>query len=224
MENIAQVGQRLVIFVMEILLRFFLHLEVKGKENLQYLSSNAIFALNHISELDGFKLPSALHFWSKRLPIYYVAFQHKEYEKLRTWRSKYLYQDFFLKFFGAHAVSLGERNYEKTLATHIQFLNEGKNVGLMPQGGISRGGNILEAKGGIIALVKATGKPVVPVTLTGDTDISMKDFFSRKKKVTVIFGKLISAEEILVGYEDAEPGQYAEIANERIMKKIYELY
>jgi 1-acyl-sn-glycerol-3-phosphate acyltransferase len=201
--------------------RFFLRVEIKDKENIQDLSTNVIFALNHISEFDSAVFPCAFDVSSKFFPIYYVAYKRDTYKKL-----KLIYRIFYFeKLFCSLGVcpvpaETGLRDYEKILAPHIALLKKGESVSVFPEGGISRPGKIREPKGGIIALVKATGLPIVPITLSGHANTGVKDFLLRRKKATLIFGKPIYPEELFTGYKNAGPERYSEIAKERVMKKI----
>jgi len=220
MSRKTEFGQRLAMLVLTPVLKFFVHFDVRGKENLKDVPTNMIFVMNHISELDVVLLPCTFNIFSKQIAIYYVSFGRDVYKGLKTLRSILFYREGIFQFFGAYAVELGIRDYDKSLALHIDFLKQGKNVAIFPEGGISRPGKIREPKGGVIALVKATGLPVVPVLLSGHANTSAKDFLLRRRKATLTFGKPIYPEELFAGYENAEPDKYAEIAKEKVMKKI----
>lgn len=146
-----------------------------------------IFAANHSSELDAIVVPAALPFFSGLLPVFYVS-RPREFYKTSGWRQM-LYGGFFFKMWGAHAAVGGSKDYERSLAPHIKILQKGGNILIFPEGRKTRDGNIqTEAHGGIAYLASRIGCPVVPVRIFGDFNMTLGDFFLRKRKITVIFG------------------------------------
>jgi 1-acyl-sn-glycerol-3-phosphate acyltransferase len=218
----TEFGQRLAWLILKPTFDFFLHFEVRGKENVENVPTNVIFALNHISEMDALMPSCAFGIFSRYLPIYCVALRHDAYKKLGTFRS-FFYREGLFTFIGAYPMAPGVKDYEVILSPHIEFLKKGNSVEIFPEGGIRRPGKIREPRGGVIALAKITGLPIVPVALAGHAFTSPKEFFLRKRRSVITFGKPIFPEELFAGYENAGPEQYAEIAKEKIMPKIEEL-
>lgn len=52
-------------------------------------------------------------------------------------------------------------------AKAIQLLTENRNVGLFPEGGVSRDGNLREFRRGAALLALRTGRPIVPCAILG---------------------------------------------------------
>ncbi|MCX6738835.1 MAG: lysophospholipid acyltransferase family protein [Candidatus Parcubacteria bacterium] len=217
---VTEFGQRLAWLILKPLFGFFMRFEVRGKENIKDVPTNVIFALNHISEIDALIPSCSFGIFSKHIPIYCVALKYKFYKEKKTFRS-FFYRPWLFSFIGAYSVEKGLHDYERTLSRHIEFLKKGNDVEIFPEGKVKYSPEeIVEPRGGVVALSKVTGLPVVPVALYGHGNMSAFDFLLRRRKSVLIFGKPISAEEIFSGYENAVPEDYAKIAKERIMNKI----
>ncbi len=217
----VDIAQRLWWFFTKPLFLFFLHFKVNGKENLYSLPNGIIFASNHLSELDGELISESFDLFSKRIPFFYVTRERSYYSD--GFIETFVFNRVVLHLSGAYPAIVGINDYEKSLASHIELLKKKKNVVIFPEGKRTRDGFFLPAKGGVIALVKHSGAPVVPVAISGVLKITLKDFLLRKRFVKISFGKPIFPVELFAGYENAEPQDYKKIAEERIMKKIKEL-
>lgn len=175
---------------------FFCHFEVHGLENLPFSNklrpyfiakSGVIFAANHSSELDPIVVPAALPFFSPLLPVFYVS-RPREFYKTSGWRQIF-YGGFFFKMWGSHAAVAGFNDYEKSLATHLAILEKGGSVLIFPEGRKTRDGNIqTEAHGGVAYLAHRTGCPIVPLRIFGDFNMTTRDFFMRRRRISVVFG------------------------------------
>ena len=218
MHCIASISQRLAWLIGRPLFVFFLHFRVYGKENLKGFQNGIIFASNHISEGDGILISGSFNLFSKRLPLYFIA-REKDFYK-NTLFHGILYTKTLFHCFGAYPAIVGLRDFEKSLAAHINLLQRGRNIAIFPEGTRSRDGKLLHAKGGVVALVKATNKPVVPVAITGILKITPKEFFLRKRFVKVRFGKPIFPDELFAGYADPLPADYGKIATTKVMTAI----
>lgn len=188
--------QKAIWHATRVVLFFFCRFEVRGLENLQdiiklrsYLNNKrgVIFAANHSSELDAIVVPAALPFFSVLLPVFYVS-RPREFYQTSGWR-QFFYGGFFFKLWGAHAAVSGSKNYERSLAPHIKILEHGGSVLIFPEGRKTRDGNIQkEAHGGVTYLAHRTECPVVPVRIFGDFNMSLSDFFLRRRRIVVVFG------------------------------------
>jgi 1-acyl-sn-glycerol-3-phosphate acyltransferase len=109
----------------------------------------------------------------------------------------------------------------KAMRTAIQLLKNGASVALFPEGTRSETGELQPAKPGVGFLVAKGATPVVPVYVHGAYEAWSKnsDGWSRNP-VQVIFGKLITSEEIqrLGKGREAYP-----LIGELIMERIAEL-
>lgn len=198
--------QRAIWHVTRALLRLFCGFEVRGLENLRsdikirsYFNNKrgVIFAANHSSELDPIVVPAALPFFSPHLPIFYIS-RPREFYRTSGWR-QFFYGGFLFKLWGSHAAVAGFKDYEKSLATHLNILQRGGSVLIFPEGRKTRDGNIqTEAHGGVAYLARRTCCPVVPVRIFGDFNMTLRDFFLCKRKISIVFGAplFLTGEEI----------------------------
>ncbi|GAB2643937.1 lysophospholipid acyltransferase family protein [Gordonia jinhuaensis] len=81
---------------------------------------------------------------------------------------------------------------ENSLITAKRLLNEGKLVGLYPEGTRSPDGRLYKGKTGVARVALDTGVPVIPVGMIGTNEVSPPGPFRwRHRNVTVKFGKPI---------------------------------
>lgn len=72
----------------------------------------------------------------------------------------------------------------------VKALQEGKAIGLFPEGGISRTGVLQEGQPGILLLAQRTNSPIVPAYIFGTfRALPRHAIFPRPAKITVVFGK-----------------------------------
>ena len=154
----------------------------------------AIFAVNHTSELDCIVVPAALPFFCHLMPMFYTS-REKQFYKLSGWRQMF-YGGLFFKLWGAHPVAVGLHNYETSLTTHINIIRHGGSLIIFPEGKRSRDGVMQKGKGGVTYMAYATGKPIIPVAIAGNFGLHPSDFFLRKPRISVMFGKPISAQSL----------------------------
>lgn len=177
-----------------LVLKFFSKFTVSGAENLKRLPSGVIFAVNHSSELDPILLPAAFPFLHKLSPMFYTS-REKSFYVNSSWRRTF-YGGFLFRIWGAHSVTVGINNYEKSLKTHIGIVKDGGSVLIFPEGRKTRDGNLQIAKGGVAYLSYATRAPIVPVAISGAFRTSFIDFFLRRRKICVTFGMPIYSDEL----------------------------
>lgn len=114
-----------------------------------------------------------------------------------------------------------EKGDIKAMKKSIALLKDGASVALFPEGTRSENGELQPAKPGIGFLVSKGQAPVVPVYVHGAYDAWSKNSDGwERKPVTVIFGQLITQEEI----QSLGAGRAAYSAiGELIMERIAEL-
>jgi 1-acyl-sn-glycerol-3-phosphate acyltransferase len=178
--------QKLIWIPTRLILSFFGHLEIKGLENLETVKGNAIFACNHVSELDPFLVPASLPFWSHFSPIFYTSRESKFYVN-SGWR-QHFYGGWFFKIWGSYPVSVGLHDYEKSLHHHIRIVRSGGSLCIYPEGRTTPDGSIQPAKGGVAYLAHITGRPVIPVLLNGHYKLSLRNLLLRRRQITVTYG------------------------------------
>jgi len=215
--------QKLIWIPTRLLLIVCGRLRVRGLENLQDIRVPVIFATNHSSEIDPFMVPASLPFFSRFSPLFY-AVREKSFYDTNGWR-QYLFNGWFINMWGGYSVATGLRDYEKALAEHISILRAGGSFCVFPEGGITRDGHIQPAKGGISFLAHSAPCVVVPVAISGVYGMSVADFFLRKRKITVTFGKPINPNELYAHIEQPHtPGESVwKKEADYIMKKVGEL-
>lgn len=203
---------------------FFGRLKITGRENLEAAISKSresgngvIFALNHTSELDFMFPLVAIPPFSPLFPMFYVTHGRLRYLNKADfgWR-RYIYGlPAFLKSWGAHQYVAGQHDYGKALAYHVQILEMGKSVCIFPEGKIKKEPGEKRAHGGVGYLSEATGAVVVPIAVSGASDMSMGDFFGRRRKLRISYGVPLSTNDI-IDSSLSVPERYQEAA-EKIM-------
>lgn len=225
---IPEILQFLAWFPAWFLLKDFTSFQAGGTENIKELHrlkkegrlGGVIFAANHASEIDPIVVRAAMGAFSRLTPLYYVARVRSFYEG-KGFFEKYIYGGRFFRWWGAYPAYSGLGNYQKSLTHHIELLKRGKSVLIFPEGGKTRDGNLREAHGGIAFLVHELALPVVPVRIEGTFNMGRKGFFTRKNRVRVTFGEVLSPNDIFDGgtlSTELSPEAYRKAAS-RILQK-----
>lgn len=175
-------------------LRFFTHIRILGKENLEGHTQGVIFAVNHLSELDPILVPATLNPFSPLMPMFYTARERFFYEKKGL--AQYFYGGTFFKLWGAYTAYVGTGDLALSLRHHIRILEKGKSVCIFPEGGKIPEGVIIEGKTGVAYLLWRTGVPVIPVAMRGHYKMTYREFCARTRTITVSYGKPITREEL----------------------------
>ncbi len=193
-----------------LLLRMFVRFEIKGLEYLDGARAPFIFAPNHASELDPVLVPAGFDFFSQIGPIFYTSLPKKFYEHL-GWH-RFFYGGLFFKIWGAFPIKAGYKDYEKALSDHVAIIRDGGSVCIFPEGGMTKDGTIGEGRGGVAYLSHATGAPIVPVGISGTFRLRLVDFFSRKKTISICYGKPMYADELFVTDKFTEVNEEKRVA------------
>lgn len=156
----------------------FLHLKIEGLENINGISEPYIISPNHVSGLDPLIAMVVFNKVLRRKPAFCATKGFKGWLRL-------FYNDFFFNPLGGYKVYYGTGDYRKALVNHIDFLRDGHSVCIFPEGKISRDGRLGEAKGGASFLAHEFGIPIIPVAISGLWGLTLKDFFLRRRNVTV---------------------------------------
>lgn len=220
---VPSILQRIAWIPLRLLFYSFCSFEIVGQDNLKNLKSNMIMASNHSSELDPLVAVASFPFFSRYLPIFFVS-REKEFYKDMGWK-KVIYGGTVFKMWGAHQAYVGLKNYKQSLRDHLALLRQGKNVLIFPSGKKNIQGEHPKARGGVSFLAKETGLPILPILIKGVERMTLHDFFLRKRKIKIIFGKPIYAKDIFKEIKDpiinAKRNDYetaAIILLEKIMK------
>lgn len=198
---------RLTCKVLGIGLKIFNQYKVYGIKNVPK-TGGVIIASNHASYLD----PPAVGASSRRMRM--THFMARD----TLFRNPLM--GAFLRRVGV--IPLDRNKGDVTaMKTAIQLLRDGASVALFPEGTRSPDGNLQPPKPGIGFLVAKGNAPVVPVYVHGSYEAWSKHSGGLKRKpITVVFGQLITQEEIRSLGSGREA--YA-LIGELIMKRIAEL-
>jgi 1-acyl-sn-glycerol-3-phosphate acyltransferase len=193
----------------------FCNLKVKGFSNLDKYKGPLIFASNHASEWDGPLVRTVMPMICRFAPMFYVSMA-KEFYVNSGWR-QHIYGGAFFKLVGAYPVYYGLKDFKKSLKNHIRIVGDGGSVNIFPEGRCSKTGEVAEFKAGVIALSDITNTSIVPVYIKDTYNLTRKEFFSRKRHVTITFGEpykpqigsSLSDEQLLAEYK----GKVIELRN-----------
>jgi 1-acyl-sn-glycerol-3-phosphate acyltransferase len=147
------VPEYLLRFVAWVLTHFVYRFKIRGEQNIP-TSGAAILACNHVSYVDAVLLMAA----SPR-PIVYLM-DH------RIFKVPVLGYLFRL----AKAIPIAPKAedpiaYEKALSAAAAVLQEGDLLGIFPEGGITKDGQLQPFKGGIMKVLEQVPAPVIPMAL-----------------------------------------------------------
>lgn len=159
--------------VLRIFLLIYHRIRVEGIEKLPKQGAYIIVG-NHVSYLD---------------PVYIgVQLEERVYFMAKAEAFENFFLRSFLNFAGAFPVNR-EQPELKTLRTAIQYLKQGKIVGIFPEGGIRGDNQFNDMKHGASYLAIKTNVPLVPVFLDGtERALPMDKWFVRPATVTIRFG------------------------------------
>ena len=188
--------QKVGFIVFYILHKLFVSVEVRGRENLIGLDKPIILASNHTSELDVTTIPLVLGFLSKFYPIYYVSMPKEKFTNF-GWRN-YLYGGIFFNVLGGYSIHSGFHDYETSLETFIDLLENKQTIFIFPEGKRTDDGKVGKARGGLGFMVYETGATVVPIAINTFHNMSSWEYFFKLRKVTITILKPIPAEELAV--------------------------
>lgn len=176
---------RILVAVLRPLVKVIFPYRVKGLENLPQAGEDTRLMLccNHISNIDPVYL-----LMGQKQPIYFMA-------------KAELFRNFFTRWLlgtvmGAFPVERGKGDMG-AVEHALDLVKNGKILGIFPQGTCRRTRELGQAKSGAALIACRTGATVVPACLV------TKGFKVRPfKKVTLVFGKPLTPEELQL--EDAE--------------------
>lgn len=214
---IPRVLQTIAWLPTRLLLNFFCSFKVRGKQNLNGLTQ-AIFAVNHASELDPIILTGALSPFGSFAPMFYVTAPTNEFSDRRFGWRRHIYKSWFFKSWGAYSFLRGLQDYSQSLQVYLDILQDGGSICIFPEGGVTKNGNLREGRGGVGFLSHRTGIPIVPVAIEGSYRTTPKNFLSRSKRFSATFGSPIHPQELFTpdsifpdAYKDAAQRSMTEI-------------
>lgn len=185
--------------IFRIIGRLFFRLKVVGVENIPQ-KTNFIIVANHTSFLD---------------PIVVMAGVPK---KIYCLALRFLYRMFLIGWFlkKVEALPVGSAS-----SRAISLLQQNKNVGLFPEGRISRSGKLLDFRRGAALLAYKTGRPIVPCAILGTFEaLPLGKVLPRLYPITLRIGKPIY---LLKEFEDVIDDIKLQDGTNRIRNAIKEM-
>lgn len=191
-------------FAVRPLLRIFFKVDVQGLNNIP-ASGGAILASNHLSVSDSVFLPASLersvvflakddYFNGKGIKGRIVAWFFRNINQLPMDRS-------------------GGQKSAESLASAKSALNEGKLLGIYPEGTRSPDGRLYRAKLGVAKLALETGVPVIPVAMINTDKVQpIGQRLPHPGRVGIKIGKALDFSHLRA--EAADPKVMRQVANE----------
>lgn len=181
------------------LVRLIMRVKVVGVENFPAESTSLILCANHISNWD----PVLLIVAKPHRHIYFMAKSELFCNRLFSW--------LLGKQFGAFPVHRGTGD-TGAIDTAERLVDEGKILGIFPEGTRSKTGKLLRPKSGVGFIAAKTGAMVLPTAI-----VSRNQRIRPFRRTTIIYGKPLSPEELHLA--DAEHPDIR-FATRRIMEAI----
>ncbi len=221
---VPRILQSLAWYPTRAMLKYFLHMQVLGEQNVKDAIKKAkkekraiLFVSNHITELDPILTTMATSPFSPAFPLFWVAREGRTYKDPDfSWR-RYIYGDLFFLAWGAQPLRSGKKNYAESLKRHVWLLEHRYSVCIFPEGGIDP--KKKKIGGGLGYLVETLNPVVIPIKITGVEDISSKEFWARERHLTVEFKEAIEAKK-LINHSLDLPDRYKDLA-QHIMMRLY---
>jgi 1-acyl-sn-glycerol-3-phosphate acyltransferase len=160
------------------LLHFLTDTKYEGQENVPD-TGGVLIATNHLSRMD--------------IPVLFAIPNRPEMTALVT--TKYLKHP-LLRWFIVTAEGIWidrDRADFGAFRSAVEALEQGKAVGIAPEGTRSKAGYLLEGKPGTALLAVRANVPIVPVAITGTIGSFKKAITFQKPRITARFGKMIPA-------------------------------
>jgi 1-acyl-sn-glycerol-3-phosphate acyltransferase len=167
----------------------------EGLENIPD-TGGVLIATNHLSRMD--------------IPVLFAIPNRPEMTALVT--TKYLKHP-LLRWFIVTAEGIWidrDRADFGAFRSAIQALEEGKAVGISPEGTRSKAGYLLEGKPGTALLAVRANVPIVPVAITGTLGSFKKAITFQKPKINAKFGKMIPPPVLERGRREEQLNQLTE--------------
>jgi 1-acyl-sn-glycerol-3-phosphate acyltransferase len=166
--------------ILKPLFRATYRIRVEGLENVPK-DGPAIIAANHLSFLDSFFIPLVI----KRRKMTYLA----KADYFKSWKTSW-----FFKSVGQISCEReGGEKSQQSLQIALEVLQDGKLLGIYPEGTRSPDGLLHRGRTGVARLALAAGVPVIPCGAAGIDKVMPKEAKFPKLRgrlpVTVRFGK-----------------------------------
>ena len=176
-------------------------------ENRPPLGGSYVLAANHVSYLDPLLLGAVV----PRRIVYMMT--------VTVWRSRTM--GWFYRWNRTIPLAVRTANRDAMRAAR-SVLQQGRLLGIFPEGGLSRDGGLLLGNPGAVALVLQEGVPIVPVGIVGaERALPVGAWWPRPCQITIRFGQPITADELSALSQDRRIR--LQLATKKIMAAIAEL-
>lgn len=142
-----------------ILIKFFYHVEIRGRENFKNLSGPLIIVSNHVKWFDPFLVAMSTPLLSGLFPLRYMT-EDKKYEELVLELLRKFGFNYVIYLIGGFPSRRGE-GVEMALHIPSQILSRKGSVVIFPEGEIIRG-TLGEFRQGAAALAVKSNAPILP--------------------------------------------------------------
>ncbi len=181
--------------------RLLVRVRVIGQENLPSADVPLVLCSNHISNWD----PVMLVVVQRKRHIHFMAKAELFKNRLFAW--------FLGKQIGAFAVHRGTGD-TGAIDTAKKIVEEGKVMGIFPEGTRSKDGKLMRAKSGAALIVSQTGATVQPVAVVA-RDQRVRLF----RRTLIVYGKPLTPADLHLDGENPD----LRYASRRLMEVIGEL-
>ena len=162
-----------------VFIRYFLHLEITGQENIKELQGPLIIASNHFHTIDVFVIATSLPKNSKLIPIRYGV-SHKHYWHFINFPIIWL--------MGSFELPRG-KGLDYALRTPTKLLQEGRVVGIFPEGTRQKSGLLNPGRKGTAYLAMKTNTAILPMYIDGNYQMNTMELLLRRRTIRVTIGK-----------------------------------
>lgn len=159
----ARVTQFIAWFFVWPVLKTFFKISYHGRDNLMNVQPPLIIIANHQRFYDAFLLRIALGFYSKLLPMRFMATMHFTDPFLKLVKKTGLIH-FLYATTGVFTVEKG-LGLNKNLKRAKDILKNKGVVAMFPEGTLSKKGELLQFKRGVSALALSTNTKILPVVI-----------------------------------------------------------
>ena len=178
--------------------------------NYENLPRNGSFLIvsNHASYVDPFIIISLIFKRDQRIPEYIG----KQYQSIFR---KWLYSNF-------NAITLNDTFRSNAVDVAVDRINQGKIVGIFPEGARTLNGQIQKGKTGAARIALISGARIIPIYVKGSYEIwpKSKKLPKIKKSIVINIGKPFTLRQIK---EENISKKLLEQSTNRIMKNILDL-
>jgi len=199
---------------------FFNGLKFLGYWLLKTFFSFEAINIHHVSATGPFII-TANHFSFMDPPVLQAACPQRIHFLMTDKYFNSIWGHWFFKLM--HAIPLRENTVYNIgpVKIGLEILKHGSVIGIFPEGGISKTGIIQDGRPGTLLLAQKSNVPILPAFISG-TYVALPRHakFFRKSKIKVIFGNLITYEELSNGLKGKKG---LEEATKNLIKKISDL-